>query len=37
LEESLSKIQKSFILKALLKEIAFSEDGLTLTELARKI
>jgi len=36
LEESLSKIQNSIILKALLKEIAFSKNGLTLTELAKQ-
>jgi AAA+ ATPase superfamily predicted ATPase len=37
LEESLSKILNSFILRALLKEIALSNTELTLTELSKKI
>lgn len=37
LEESLSRIQNSIVLKALLKEIALSNRDLTLTELAKKV
>ena len=37
LEESLSKIQNSIILKAILKEIAMNDRELRLTELAKKI